>query len=391
MSMLCLYNGTLHTGLTVFHQHTLVIENGRIKDILSNERFKKMTLPPDAKVIDLQQINVAPGLIDTHIHGNGGYGTEDASTDSILGMSRELLKYGVTGFLPTLYPMPEPEFIKAIEAVRNAMGREEGARIFGMHLEGPFISPARLGVQRPETVRPIDVDFMSRLWDVSGGKIALMTVAPELEGLRDLAFFCMERGIVLSAGHTDASYDDMVEAMAIGVRHATHLFNAMHKLHHRDPGVVGALLLHMDVSCEIIGDGYHVHPSLVRLLIRNKAADKVVLVTDALKPTGQAEGPLFANNEEVYLSDEHVFLRKKDDVIAGSSLTMDRGVHNLYNFGVSLDMAFRMATANPAKIIKRDNHYGYLLPGMAADIVVMDYDFNVKLTIVGGEIKYSTL
>ena len=114
-------------------------------------------------------------------------------------------------------------------------------------------------------------------------------------------------------------------------------------------------------------------------------------MTDALKPTGQSEGPLFANNEEVYLSDEHIFLRKKDDVIAGSSLTMDRGVHNLYNFGVSLDMAFRMATANPAKIIKRDNHYGYLLPGMAADIVVMDYDFNVKLTIVGGEIKYSTI
>lgn len=389
--MLCLYNGTLHTGLTVLHESTLIIEKGRIVDVLSNARFKKMTLPKDAQVIDLGQMNVSPGFIDTHIHGAGGYGTEDASADSMLGMSEELVKYGVTGFLPTLYPMPEEKFINAIIAVQQAMGRETGARIFGMHLEGPFISPAKLGVQRPESVRTIDIDLMQKLWEVSGEAISVMTVAPELEGIRDLVTFCMDRGIVLSAGHTNASYEDMIEGMSLGIRHSTHIFNAMRGLHHRDPGVVGALLLHMDISSELIGDGYHVHPSLVRLLMRNKAADKMVLVTDALKPTGQVTEPLFANGEEVFLSEEGVFLRKKDDVIAGSSLTMDRGVRNLYNFGVSLDLAFRMATCNPAQIIGRDNHFGYLLPGMSADIAVMDYDFNVKMTLIGGEIKHNTL
>lgn len=389
--MLCLYNGTLHTGLTVLHESTLIIDKGRIVDVLSNARFKKLELPKEATVIDLQQINVAPGFIDTHIHGAGGYGTEDLSTDSILAISDELVQYGVTGFLPTLYPMPEEEFLKAIQAVRDAMGKESGARIFGMHLEGPFISPAKLGVQRPESVREIDIDLMQKLWDVSGGNITVMTVAPELEGIRDLVTFCMDRGIVMSAGHTHASYEDMIEGMSLGIRHSTHIFNAMRGLHHRDPGTVGALLLHMDVSSEIIGDGYHVHPSLVRLLMRNKAADKMVLVTDALKPTGQTTEPLYANNEEVFLSEEGVFLRKKDNVIAGSSLTMDKGVRNLYNFGVSLDLAFRMATCNPAQIIGKDTHFGYLLPGMTADITVMDYDFNVKMTLIDGEIKHNTL
>jgi N-acetylglucosamine-6-phosphate deacetylase len=391
MSLLALYNGTLHTGLTVLHRSTILVENGRIKDVMSNELFEKLSLPEGTKVIDLKQINVSPGLIDTHIHGVNGAGTEDGDPESILKMSASLPRYGVTAFLPTLYPMEENRFIDCIKAVREAKGNEQGARIFGMHLEGPFISPSKLGVQKPDTVRAIDVDFMERLWQASGGSIRLMTVAPELKGLRELALYSIERQIVLSAGHTNATYDEMLEAMSLGITHATHFFNAMRKLHHRDPGVVGALLLHREISCEIIADGFHVHPSLIKLLMRNKDIDKIVMVTDALRPTGQHGGCLLANNEEVYLSNDGVFRRKGDDVIAGSSLTMDQGVENLYNFGIALDLALRMATCNPARVIGEDKKFGYLIPGMTADIAVFDYDFDVKLTLVGGVEKHNEI
>src|SRR5262249_5509333 len=155
-----------------------------------------------------------------------------------------------------------------------------------------------------------------------------MTVAPELRGMRELALYALSQNIVLQAGHTDATYENMVEGMQAGILHSTHFFNAMSRLHHRDPGAVGAILIHPDLSCEIIADGHHVHPELVKLLVRDKPTSKIVLVTDALKPTAQTEGPLFANNEEVELKDGF-FKRKKDDVIAGSALTMLAGVKNL--------------------------------------------------------------
>jgi N-acetylglucosamine-6-phosphate deacetylase len=391
MDSICLYNGTVMTGFAAMEHCAVLVEDGLVADVFSRRRFDHKRFGPDTKIIDVAESYIAPGFIDTHIHGFGGYGTDDAfasldrGAESIIEMSHKLAEYGVTSFNPTLYPSEPESLLKAVKAVTYAMGREKGARIMGLHLEGPFISPARLGVQRPETVSPVDISFMERLWEASNGCIVNMTVAPELKGMRELALFCIKKGIVLQAGHTDADYENMVEGMQAGILHSTHLFNAMSKLDQRNPNAVGAILIHPEMSCEIIADGHHVHPDLYKLLLRDKPVDKIVLVTDALKPTEQKEGPFFANGEEVIFHDG-VFHRKIDDVIAGSSLTVIRGVQNLVKYGFSIEDAVKTASFNPANVM-RYQRKGAIVPGRDADITVFDDDFSIRAVLIGGHIK----
>jgi len=382
LSQIVIHNGDLLAGYARMEKCAVLIEDGRVGDVFNERRFEQKRFDADAKIYDAGGAFIAPGLIDTHIHGFAGFGTEDLSTDAIIAMSERLGSYGVTAFCPTIYPMAEDDMFAAIGAAVEAMGRESGARIMGVHLEGPFISPARLGVQRPEFVRAVDLDLMERLYGAGRGHITNMTVAPELKGMRELALYCIKRGIVLQAGHTDATYENMLEGMQAGILHSTHFFNAMSRLHHRDPGAVGAIMIHPELSCEIIADGHHVHPDLIRLLMREKPASKVVLVTDSLKPTEQGNCPLFANREEVELRDG-LFYRRSDGVIAGSSLTMIEGLHNLVEFGVPLENAIEMAASNPSRILALGKR-GLLVPGYEADIVVFDKDYRVLSTMVGG-------
>jgi N-acetylglucosamine-6-phosphate deacetylase len=381
----CLRNGTVITGFAMMENCSVLIEEGRIADVFSQRRFDQKHFGAGAKIIDVNGAYIAPGFIDTHIHGYGGFGTDDSSADSVREMSRLLAGIGVTAFNPTLYPSPPELMLKAVRETVSAMGREEGARIMGLHLEGPFISPERLGVQRPETLKSVDIAFMEKLWEAAEGHIVNMTVAPELKGMRELALFCIKKGIILQAGHTNAKYENMVEGMQAGILHATHLFNAMSKLDHRNPNAAGAVLIHPEMSCEIIADGRHVHPDLFKLLLRDKPIDKIVLVTDALKPTEQKEGPLFANGEELVFHDG-VFHRKIDDVIAGSSLTMIRGVRNMTAFGFSLEDAVKAASFNPANVM-RYRSKGAIIPGHDADLTVFDRDFNILAVIIGGVVK----
>jgi N-acetylglucosamine-6-phosphate deacetylase len=361
----------------------VLVEDGRIADVFSERRFEQKHFPAGTRIHDAGGAFIAPGLIDSHIHGFAGFGTEDLSADAILAMSEHLGRYGVTAFCPTIYPMSEGDMIAAIGACVDAVGRENGAKVMGVHLEGPFISPARLGVQRPEFVRSVDLDLMERLFVAGKGMIRNMTVAPEIKGMRELALYSMKRGIVLQAGHTDATYENMLEGMQAGILHSTHFFNAMSRLHHRDPGAVGAIMIHSELSCEIIADGKHVHPGLIKLLLRDKPSSKVVLVTDSLKPTEQANCPLFANREEVALRDG-VFHRVADDVIAGSALTMMRGLENIVSWGTPIENAVEMAATNPARIIGLGQR-GLLVPGWEADIVVFDQAFKVLASMVGGK------
>ncbi|MDP3177018.1 MAG: N-acetylglucosamine-6-phosphate deacetylase [Spirochaetaceae bacterium] len=382
MSQTVIHNGTLLAGYTRMENCAVLVEDGAIGDVFSERRFEQKRFPSSTSIYDACGAYIAPGLIDTHIHGFSGFGTEDLSVDAILAMSDRLGAFGVTAFCPTIYPMDEADMIAAIGACVGAIGKETGARVMGVHLEGPFISPARLGVQRPEFVRPVDLDLMERLFQAGKGRISNMTVAPELKGMRELALYCVKKGIVLQAGHTDATYENMLEGMQAGILHSTHFFNAMSRLHHRDPGAVGAIMIQSELSCEIIADGKHVHPDLIRLLMRDKPTNKVVLVTDALKPTEQMNCPLFANREEVELRDG-LFIRKKDDVIAGSALTMIAGLKNLVSFGIPLETAVEMAAANPSRIIGLGKR-GLIVPGYEADLVVFDQDFRVLASMAGG-------
>jgi N-acetylglucosamine-6-phosphate deacetylase len=386
---LCLHNGTILTGYGQMTGCAVLVEDGKIADIFSEKRFSQKKFDPATRIIDVQGAYIAPGFVDNHIHGFQGYGTDDRTTESILEMSKHLAQYGVTSFCPTIYPQDDEDFITTIKACVGAMGHETGTKILGLHLEGPFISPEKLGVQRPDTVRAVSLELMQKFWDASEGKITTMTVAPELKGMRELALFCVQKGITLQAGHTNATYENMVEGFQAGILHSTHCYNAMSSLHHRNPGAVGAVLAYPEVGAEIIADGHHVHPELVRLLLRDKDLNKIVLVTDALKPTEQQGGPLFANGEEVVYQDE-IFRRKSDGVIAGSSLTMIKGVRNLVSWGVSVENAVKMASANPAAILNIPK-LGSLIPGWAGDVVVFDKQFNVLITVIGGDIKKNIL
>ncbi|MCL2721555.1 MAG: N-acetylglucosamine-6-phosphate deacetylase [Treponema sp.] len=363
----------------------VLAEDGFISDVFSQKRFEKRKFDNSVKLIDVNGAYIAPGFIDTHIHGFGGYGTDDDDgAQAVLQMSRLLAGLGVTAFNPTLYPTEPQPMLKKLKEITSVIGKEEGARIMGFHLEGPFISPSRLGVQRPETIQPVDINLMEQIWEASGGNIRNMTVAPELKNMRELAIFCIKKGIVLQAGHTNAEYDNMVEGMQVGILHSTHFFNAMRRLDHRNPNAVGAILIHPEMSCEIIADGFHVHPDLFKLLLRNKTIDKIVLVTDSLKPTEQKDEPFFANNEEVYFKNG-VFFRKLDDVIAGSGLTMIRGIQNLVTAGFSLNDAIKTASFNPAQIMRYTNQ-GAIIPGRFADVTVFDNEYKIRLVMVGGKI-----
>ncbi len=393
MSTLCLHNATVLTGISKFSNGAVLIKDQFVEDIYNEERFYEKPYPHDAVMVNLQGAFIAPGFIDTHIHGIGGYGTDDVSEQSIYTMARNLVKYGVTSFFPTLYPNATDIFIKGISEIRNAIQNQDtqkeaefSARIAGMHLEGPFISPKQPGVQLSQYMQNPNITLMSKFLDEADNTITNMTVAPELKGMRELALFCLRHGIVLQAGHTDAKYNNIVEGIQAGILHSTHMFNAMRPLHHRNPGTVGAILIHNEMSCEIIADGHHVHSEVVKLLLQYKPIEKIVLVTDALKPTMQKNPPFYANGEEVYIK-KGAFYRTSDDVMAGSSLTMIRGVQNLCNYGVPIADAVKMATYNPARIFHLEK-VGFLSPGNYADIVIFDADFTILYAIVRGTIAY---
>lgn len=382
---ICLCNATVFTGITLLDNAAVLIKNGKIKDVISKKRFDQAKLSSGYQRIDLNGAIAAPAFIDTHIHGLHGFDTTDADPDSILKMSEALVEYGVSGFCPTLYPGEKEHFFECIRAVVSAMGREKGAKVLGLHMEGPFISRDKHGVLNPEYIREVDIELMKEYIDVAEGHIAIMTVAPELKNMRELALFASRKGIVLSAGHSNANYEQMLEGIQAGILHSTHFFNAMRRLHHRDPGVVGTIMIHPDISCEIIADGYHVHPVYIKMLAKEKPADKIVLVTDSLRPTGQTSGTLIAKGEEVYIK-EGLFARKSDDVIAGSALTMIQGVRNLTEMGIDLENALRMASTNPATVLGLEKMIGSLLPGRDADIAVFDKNFNILQTIIKGKI-----
>jgi N-acetylglucosamine-6-phosphate deacetylase len=377
------------TGFAAMERCAVLVEDGLVTDVFSCKRFSQKRFGPETQVIDVNEAVIAPGFIDTHIHGIGGWGTEDASAGSILEMSRLLVNYGVTAFNPTLYPVEPALMLRAVTEIASAIGREEGAQIMGLHLEGPFTSPERLGAMKVETVQEVDLVFMEQLWEAAGGKIVNMTVAPELKGMRELALFCLKKGIILQAGHTDAKYENMVEGMQAGILHSTHLFNAMSRMEHRNPNAVGAILIHPEMSCEIIADGFHIHPDLYKLLLMGKSLDKIVLVTDALKPTEQARGPFIAFGDELVFHDG-VFRRKTDDVITGSALTMIRGVQNLVKFGFRLEDAVKTASFNPAQVMRYWNK-GAIIPGRDADLVVFDNNYKVLVVLAGGMIKRNLL
>lgn len=336
------------------------------------------------KEIDGSDLLAVPGFIDTHIHGIGGSGTEDGSEEAILRMSETLAKAGVTSFFPTIYTDTMERILMDERSIVSASGKEKGASIAGIHIEGPFISTNRIGAQNPAGRLDPDEMAFSKMIDAGHNMIKAMTVAPELPGIEKIAEMSRKNGIVLLMGHTDASYDEAVHGMEIGIRHTTHLFNAMSGLIHRKPGVVGCALMNDEMSAEIIADGKHVHPDIVKFIINVKGAEKIAVITDSLRPTMQEDGIKTANGVEVEMGDGLWVTKGKTDLIQGSALTMHKAFVNLVNWGIPIPIASAVTSTTPARIYSlRDR--GEIMPGKRADLVVMDKNLRIKFVVINGE------
>ena len=346
-------------------------------------------IPADAEVIDAEGGYVSPGFIELHIHGYLSKDVCDANEESLRIISKGLLANGVTGYLPTTMTVDMSVIKGALEACRALMPESQtaefdGSAILGVHAEGPFISESKKGAQDPKYILKPDADFVKEYSDV----IRVITLAPEED---DADFSAIKRittetNVVVSMGHTSADYDTAVAGVKAGVRHATHLFNAMTPLTHRGPGVVGAALNCDEVSTELIVDTHHVNAALFDTVYKLKGR-KLCIITDCLPAGGLPEGEYTLGGAKIIYKND--LCRLEDGTIAGSVLKLNKGVWNVYNNSkIPLNECVNCASLNPATTLGIPDKKGSLAAGKDADIVILDNEFNVRKTIIGGKIKY---
>lgn len=331
-----------------------------------------------------------PGFIDLHVHGGGGADTMDASQDSLEIIAHTHALHGTTGYLATTMTASHDAIVAAARAVRGAIGATEGtpwngARLLGLHLEGPFLNPKRAGAQDPELMRTADLNELGELISILGEHFRLATLAPELEeGMRALRHL-VASGVVVSLGHTDASVAEAHEAFRAGARHVTHTFNGMRGIHHRDPGIAGASLLSETAMCEVIADGIHLHPDAIRLLYRTKGPQGLCLITDGIEATGMPDGTYKLGRLPVTVKDGTC--RLENGSLAGSILTMDQALgYVVREVGVPIHLAAQMASLNPARQLRIADRKGSLRVGKDADIVLLDDAFRTSYTWVEGRL-----
>jgi N-acetylglucosamine-6-phosphate deacetylase len=327
-----------------------------------------------------------PGFIDLHVHGAVGVDVMDGDPEGLRRMARFLAGHGVTAWLPATMTATGPDIERALAAVRAVAGPVDGgATVLGAYLEGPYLSPARAGAQDVTLVRAADRAEAARLLDP--GVARLLTLAPEIEQNRWLVAEAAARGVTVSAGHTDATYDQALQAVEDGVRHVTHAFNAMRPLGHREPGMLGAALVVPELRCELVADNVHVHPATMRLLVQAKGPGGVVLVSDAVRATGLPEGAYTVGERPAFSMDGAI--RLPDGTLAGSVLTLDRALHNLQAAtGRPLAELWPAASRNAAQAIGVDDAKGSLEPGKDADLVLLDPALKVVVTVAEGAVVH---
>jgi N-acetylglucosamine-6-phosphate deacetylase len=362
---------------TVIPKGWLIIRDGLIDSYGEGEYKGK-----EAKlIIKAEGMTLTAGYIDIHVHGGNGYEAMDASYDSLNELSLFYGRHGVTGFLPTTWTADGEPILNALEAIAQHQKSVTGAQILGAHVEGPYINPTKPGAQAPHLIRPADMDEFAK-WEQTG-VIKLVTIAPEFPENEQLLKHCVANGIAVTAGHTDATYAQMERAVALGLGATTHTFNAMRPLHHREAGTVGAALSIDSLYCEVIADGVHVSPPVVNLLYKAKGADKLMLITDAVRGAGLPEGTTYLQDGRTVTVKESAYL--DDGTLAGSTLTLDQAVKNLAQFtGRDITEIWRCASLTPAQWIGVDDVTGSIKVGKRADLVLLDADLNVRTTLVKG-------
>jgi N-acetylglucosamine-6-phosphate deacetylase len=372
-------------------EHPLVlVEQGRLVDISARSGRQ---VPAALSTCDFGHGVIAPGYVDLHIHGGAGYDVMDDIAEALPAIERLLAVHGVTSYFPTTVTAPMDVTLRALERLADAIEKREldlernnadskiRALPLGIHLEGPFISHARRGVHPPENLLAPTLALFDRFWQAARGRIRMMTIAPELEDAPEVIAEAARRGVCVSLGHSDADFAAAERGIAAGARHATHTFNAMRPLDHRSPGILGAVLTDGRVSADIIADGVHLDPAIVKLFADAKGAAQTVLITDAISATGMPEGRYRLGSFEVDVRDGKCMANGK---LAGSVLTMDRAVRNLARFAEwDLSRAVAAASQNPARVARIANK-GVLAVGADADFVVLNLEGEVLRTFFGG-------
>ncbi len=406
--MLAFTAGRLLTPTDAVEHPLVLVEQGRVLEISTRSGRQA---PAGISVSDFGDGVMAPGYVDLHIHGSAGYDVMDDTAEALPAIEQLLARHGVTSYFPTTVSAPMDATLRALERLADAIENreQERARVherlherknaddksralpLGVHLEGPFISHARRGVHPAENLLAPKLSTFEQFWQAARGRIRMMTIAPELDGAPEVIAEAARRGVCVSLGHSDADFEAAGRGIAAGARHATHTFNAMRPLDHRtvdhrtvdhrSPGILGAVLTDGRVSADIIADGVHVDPVIVKLFAEAKGPERTVLITDAISATGMPDGRYRLGSFEVDVRDGKCMA---DGRLAGSVLTMDRAVRNLVRFAEwDLPQAVAAASRNPARAARIANK-GVLTVGADADFVVLSGEGEVLRTFVGG-------
>jgi N-acetylglucosamine-6-phosphate deacetylase len=383
----------LLTPAAAIEHPLLLVDDRRIVTLAAQH---SLPLPSGVSAIDFGKNTIAPGYLDLHIHGSAGYDVMDDSTDALPAIEHLLARHGVTGYFATTVTAPMDDTLRAVERLADAIEKRERnpnnrnpnnkddkrrALPLGIHLEGPFISHARRGVHPPQDLLAPTPALFDKFWQAGRGRIRMMTIAPELEGACEVIVEAARRGVCVSLGHSDADFAVTERAIDAGATHATHTFNAMRPLDHRNPGILGAVLADDRVSADIIADTVHINPAVMKLFARAKGPEQTVLITDAISATGMPNGRYRLGPFEVDVCDGKCTI---DGKLAGSVLTLDRAVRNLAHFAEwDLALAVAAASRNPARVAKIANK-GILAEGSDADFIVLDPSGQVLQTFIGG-------
>jgi len=345
--------------------------------------------PPGVEVTDAGRLTLVPGYIDIHVHGGGGFSLATRDSSEIESYSRWVVSRGVTGFLATIFASGHEEALEFVRAAGYVSDwrPEGGAEILGINLEGPFINSRRRGALPESWVREPNLEDLAALSTASDFSIKLMTLAPETPGAEGLMQRATEEFIVVSLGHSDATYEEAERAFNLGTSHVTHAYNGLRPFHHRDPGPVLAGINASHVTLELIADGVHLHPETVKATIREAGCDRIALITDAVPPAGVETGSYQVGDGQARRLGDRVLMG--DGTIAGSAITMDQVVRNIFSWqAASLEDAIRMASTVPARILGLAESKGRLATGYDADITALDGEGKVAMTWVAGRLVY---
>ena len=385
---LLIKGGWIVTPFEVIENGVVVVRNGRIAFVGKENRA---THSANASVLDASDKIVSPGFIDTQIVGARGFDASAGSLEAVREVARFCSETGTTSLLVAVGTRPFKKLVQGLRGVREAIRKgTDTAEVLGIHLEGPYISPIKKGAHNPNYIRPPSISELNVILRESANNVILATVAPEVQGAISFIRELKRRGVTVSIGHSNATYEETLTGIRAGMSHATHVFNGMREFHHREPGVLGAVLTCDNMTASLIADGIHVHPAAMKVLVKAKGTDKIVLITDSVV-AGLQNGTYKLVGLDVVLSDG-VCKLKSGLSLAGSSLAMNKAVRNMIELvGVPIRDAVGMATINPAKVIGTDRRKGSIEIGKDADIIVIDERINVYATLVKGKAVYNVL